>query len=595
MGGGVPLGGGEGDVSGEEQLHGPVDQDPQPLLGPGQLPQVDAAPQQPGGQAGEAHPAQLGGGALAAQRHQEPEAAEAERLGRGAGQGGDHVVGNGPALAGRVLGRGRAGGAPPGQIGDAGAVPHRPDVVAAPHPQGPVDRDRPDAGRGPPERSSRPAGQRHRAGSGPRGPDQGAGRHPLAVAELDPVGVGAGHRHPEAQLDPAGDQLVAGVAGQPVAQLGQDALARVDQHEAGLAGADVGEVAEDAVDQVEEAGHGLGAGEAAAGDDEGEPAAPLGRVGLVVGLLEPPEDVVAQPPRVLEGGQGEGVGGHPGQVAEVGHRPHGQHQLVVRQGLQGVAPAQVDDPPVGVDAEHLAPAEAGPGAGRPQRHPHVAGLDRAGRDLGQHRREQQVVALADQGHVQPGGPGEELLEAAGGADAAEPAAEDHDPLGAGPGRGDRRQPPGPAGPQRRLDARADHAAGAEAEQQGGEQRRHRHLQRRQQREDEDRPDQRTEEHPVDDTAGQGGWRREGQVSRSLPLPACLAAGASGPRPQVRVDVADAAFGPPDCPLPPRRTAVHRIAKMVHVVGCQLESVSGVDGGRPPGGAGQPPAASSRPR
>ena len=84
------------------------------------------------------------------------------------------------------------------------------------------------------------AGQRHRAGAGPGGPDQGAGRHPLAVAEVDPVGVGAGHRDPEAQLDPAGDQLVAGVAGQPVAQLGQDALARVDQHEAGLAGADAG-------------------------------------------------------------------------------------------------------------------------------------------------------------------------------------------------------------------------------------------------------------------------------------------------------------------------------------------------------------------
>ena len=97
------------------------------------------------------------------------------------------------------------------------------------------------------------------------------------------------------------------------------------------------------MDQVEEAGHGLGAGEAAAGHDKGEPAAPLGRVGLVVGLLEPPEDVVAQPPGVLEGGQGEGVGGHPGQVAEVGHGPQREHQVVVGQRLKGVAPAQVDD------------------------------------------------------------------------------------------------------------------------------------------------------------------------------------------------------------------------------------------------------------
>ena len=251
--------------------------------------------------------------------------------------------------------------------------------------------------------------------------------------------------------------------------------------------------------------------------------------------------------------------------------------------------------PVGVDAEHLGPAEPGPRAGRPQRHPDVAGLDRPGRDLGQHRREQEVVALADQGHVQPGGPGEELLEALGRADAAEPAAEDDDPPPAGAGRGRHRQPPRPAGPQRGLHARADHAAGAQGAEQGREQRCHRRTERRQQREDEDRPDQHTDAHPVDDAAGQCGWRREGQVSRSLPLPACLAAGASGPRPQVRVDVADAAFGPPDRPLPPRRTAVHRIAKLLHVVGCQLSSVSGVDGGRRPAAAGQPPAASTRPR
>src|SRR4029453_6122320 len=82
--------------------------------------------------------------------------------------------------------------------------------------------------------------------------------------------------------------------------------------EAGLAGPDVREVAQDAVDQVEEAGHGLGAGEPAAGHDKGEPAAPLGRVGLVVGLLEPPQDVVAEPAGVLPGGRGGGGGRPPG-------------------------------------------------------------------------------------------------------------------------------------------------------------------------------------------------------------------------------------------------------------------------------------------
>jgi len=152
-----------------------------------------------------------------------------------------------------------------------------------------------------------------------------------------------------------------------------------------------------------------------------------------------------------------------------------------------------------------------------------------------------------------------------------------------------------AGSQRRLHARADHAAGAQAAEQRREQRRHRDVQPRQQCEDEDRPDQHTEEHPVDDTAGHRRWRREGQVSRSLPLPACLATGASGPRPQVRVVDADAAFGPPDRPLPPGRTTVHRIAKVLHVVDGQLSSVSGEDGGRRPAAAGRPPAASTRPR
>src|SRR4029450_4962187 len=69
--------------------------------------------------------------------------------------------------------------------------------------------------------------------------------------------------------------------------------------------------------------------------------------------------------------------------------------------------------------------------------------------------------------------------------------------------------------------------------------------------------------------GGGGGPGGGRLSGTRPLPACLAAGASGPRPQVRVDAADAAFGPPDRPLPPRRTAVHRIAKLLHVVGGQL--------------------------
>src|SRR4029453_15441022 len=93
------------------------------------------------------------------------------------------------------------------------------------------------------------------------------------------------------------------------------------------------------------------------------------------------------------------------------------------------------------------------------------------------------------------GPGEELLEALGRADPAEPAAEDDDPaaipLGTPPGgappggppppgagRGHHRQPPGAPGPKRRLDARADHTAGAEGAEQCREQRRHRNAPRR---------------------------------------------------------------------------------------------------------------------
>src|SRR6266545_4945572 len=69
--GGRRVGRGERDVAAEEGLDGPVEQDPEPPLDAWQLAEVDAAPHQPGQDAGEAPAPDVGHGAVVADGGQE--------------------------------------------------------------------------------------------------------------------------------------------------------------------------------------------------------------------------------------------------------------------------------------------------------------------------------------------------------------------------------------------------------------------------------------------------------------------------------------------------------------------------------------------
>jgi len=104
-----------------------------------------------------------------------------------------------------------------------------------------------------------------------------------------------------------------------------------------------------------------------------------------------------------------------------------QHELVVGQLLHPLAHADANTAPFDVDVEGLPAHEARAWNGHADRRPDVVRLDRARRDLGQHRCEQQVVAAADQGHVPAAAAGCERLEPAGGAHPREAATEDDDP------------------------------------------------------------------------------------------------------------------------------------------------------------------------
>ncbi len=154
----------------------------------------------------------------------------------------------------------------------------------------------------------------------------------------------------------------------------------------------------------------------------------LQRVLRHVGLLEPGDHVVAQGDGVGDGLEGHRVGAYARQVEVVRHRAEGEHQVVVGQRLGGggAAGAQVDQLLVGVDAVDLRQPEPGARAGRPHGHADVVRLERPGRDLGEHRREQQCVAPADDGDVHARHAREQPFEPLGDGDPAEAPAQDHD-------------------------------------------------------------------------------------------------------------------------------------------------------------------------
>ena len=170
-----------------------------------------------------------------------------------------------------------------------------------------------------------------RAGLIPGGPDQCARRNPGVVVERHAVRIGRGHALAEHELNAAALQLAAGVVPQIAAELRDDAVARMHQHEPRLTATDAGVVAAHAAHEVEQLGDRLGAREPAPGHDEGQQRPARRPVARLLRGLQRRDDVIAQAGRVLKGLEGEGMLGQPRQPVERRHGPDRHDQMVVGQ------------------------------------------------------------------------------------------------------------------------------------------------------------------------------------------------------------------------------------------------------------------------
>ena len=182
-------------------------------------------------------------------------------------------------------------------------------------------------------------------------------------------------------------------------------------------------------DEVVEAGDRLDAGEATAGDDEGEQAVASGGA-FGVAFLERRDDAIAQVNCVAQRLHRQRALLEAWQAVEVGDRAERDHQLVVRQAvvvaLEAVRhgdAAAIEINPVDVADEDLGPLQQ-----RPQRADDVRDVEVAGGDLVQHRREQEEVVARDERDFDARVAGEHLFEVARSVHAAESTAEHHDPL-----------------------------------------------------------------------------------------------------------------------------------------------------------------------
>ena len=163
----------------------------------------------------------------------------------------------------------------------------------------------------------------------------------------------------------------------------------------------------------------------AADDHEREELRFASRVGFHVGALEPLDDVVAEQQGVGEGLEREGVL-RAGDHVPVGPGPQGQDQLVVGQLATLPGGSQADHAPVQVDALDGGLDE--PGGAQEGADGEGAGAQVQGprEDLEQQGRHEHEVVPAHQDDLDVRPPPEEPFQVAGGGDAPEAAAEDHD-------------------------------------------------------------------------------------------------------------------------------------------------------------------------
>jgi hypothetical protein len=182
----------------------------------------------------------------------------------------------------------------------------------------------------------------------------------------------------------------------------------------------LGVVAQRVADEVGELGQRLDARVARSDEDEGQLPQPVRVVRSGVCRLQPLEHVVAQVDRVGKGLEADAVLGQAGDRQRARDRAERDHEVLVVEVEQALA--RLDLHPFAVEVEPRRPSEdeLGMRAHHPQRHDHVAGLERARRRLRQHRREQHRVLGADDGCPA-------LAELPGHVAAREAATDDHRP------------------------------------------------------------------------------------------------------------------------------------------------------------------------
>ena len=197
---------------------------------------------------------------------------------------------------------------------------------------------------------------------------------------------------------------------------------------------------QDAPRQLLERRHQLGAGVSGADDDEGEQLSARPRVLGQRGGLEQVDDVIPDLDRVAGGLERERVLGDSRHHCDVGARAQRQDQPIVLNLLPERGPAVARDqlvtPEINGFDKHLAELYAPRAAEGTDRVDDVPRLDRAGRRLGEHRREEEEVSVADEGDVDGQGARTPLRQLEGGRDAGEPSTHDENP------RRERRRAPG---------------------------------------------------------------------------------------------------------------------------------------------------------
>ena len=205
----------------------------------------------------------------------------------------------------------------------------------------------------------------------------------------------------------------------------QDLVTGLDEEQPVVARIDAAVARHDvAREEVLQLGDQLDAGVAAADDAHRQHLAPRRRVRFVVSVLGRVEKMVAQHDAVLEPLVAERVLLHPRHAEARHHAAHRDDQPIV-----GLGAFDHEHAPRGeVDVGHrvATEAEAPRAADIAQRLHDVSGLDHRGGHLRQQRREQQVVAIADQEDLDVAAIVQSPFEHAHGFHAGESAAEHHD-------------------------------------------------------------------------------------------------------------------------------------------------------------------------